>query len=57
MWGIKNIRLVDFLCENGLYPECERWGVTFFKTSDKLRDLMDSYFIRYTCVPNRLGGN
>lgn len=53
MWGIKNIRLVDYLCENGVYPEYESFGITFFQTSKKLRDLMDSYFIRYTCIPNK----
>ena len=53
MWGIKNVRLVDYLCENGVFPECERWGVSFFKTTDKMRELMDSYFIRYTCIPNK----
>lgn len=56
MWGIKNIRLVDYLCENGIYPEYESIGVTFFKTSDKFRELLDRYFIQYTCIPNRLGG-
>lgn len=56
MWGIKSIYLVDFLCENGLYPEYESLGVTFFKTSNKLRELMDRYFILHTCIPNRVGG-
>lgn len=55
MWGIKSIYLVDFLCENGLYPEYESLGVTFFKTSNKLRELMDRYFIQHTCIPNKVG--
>lgn len=55
MWGVKNTRLVDYLCENGIYPEYESLGVTFFKTNCKFRELLDNYFIKYTCIPNRVG--
>jgi hypothetical protein len=55
MWGIKNIRLVDYMCINGVFPEYERYGITFFKTSEKFRTLLDRYYIEYTLMPNRLG--
>lgn len=55
MWGIKNIRLVDYMCINGVFPEYERYGVTFFKTNEKFRTLLDRYYIEYTLIPNRLG--
>lgn len=57
MWGVKNIHLVDFLCENGIYPEYESLGVSFFKASNTFRTLLDRYFIQHTCIPNRLGFN
>lgn len=55
MWGIKNIRIVDFMCENGIYPEYESMGVSFFKTSNSFRTLLDRYFIINTCIPNKVG--
>lgn len=53
MWAIKNIGLIDYLWDNGIKPEYERYELSFFRTSEKLRNLIDRYFIETVCIPNR----
>lgn len=55
MWGVKSIKLVDYLCSNGVFPEYESLGVTFFKTTAKFRELKDKYYLEIVCIPNRVG--
>ena len=53
MWAVKNAKLIDFLELNGCMPECEWYDTAFYCSSDRLRDLLDRYYIRYHCIPNR----
>lgn len=53
MWAIKNINQIDFLWENGIKPIYERYGVAYYKTSKQLHTLLDRYFIKYSCIPNK----
>ena len=55
MWGIKSVNLVDYLCSNGIFPEYDRYGVTFFKRSDKFIELLEQYYIKTVCIPNKVG--
>lgn len=52
MWEIKNIRQIDYLCENGIKPLYEMNGVAYFKICRLLHSLLDRYYIEYTCIPN-----
>lgn len=57
MKEIYNPRLQDFLAENGIYPEFETFnGVAHYLDTPKLRSLLDSYCIRYNCIPNKIRG-
>ena len=53
MWAIKNIKQIDFLWDNGIKPQYERFGVAYYKRSRQLLSLMDRYFIIHSCIPNR----
>ena len=55
MWGIKSIKLVDYLCSNGVFPEYESLGVTFFKATAKFRELKDKFYLESVCIPNKVG--
>lgn len=46
MWCIKSIKLNDFLMENGIYPEYENSGLSFYHNSARLRSLLDDYAVR-----------
>jgi hypothetical protein len=53
MWCIKNIKLIDFLYENGLQPLYERYGAAYYVSNEKLHRLLDRYTIIHICIPNR----
>lgn len=53
MWCIKSTRLIDFLWERGLMPALEFGEIAFYRSSVDLRLLLESYYIRYVCIPNR----
>lgn len=53
MWCIKSTRLIDFLWERGLMPVLEFGEIAFYRSSADLRLLLESYYIRYVCIPNR----
>jgi hypothetical protein len=46
MWCIKSNKINDFLMENGLYPEYENSGLSFYRKSEYLRALLDEYAIQ-----------
>ena len=54
MW-IDNYKLQDFLAVNGFEPVMETSTEAFYNNSKELRNLLTSYFIKYKCIPNRLG--
>lgn len=56
MWAVRSDRINDFLGDHGLFPDFEIYGTAFYQSSDYMRELMDLYYIRYVCIPNRLGG-
>lgn len=49
---IKSIRLIDYLWERGCIPAFEtRTAAYYFITAD-LHMLLETYYIRYYCIPN-----
>lgn len=56
MIATKNIRLIDFLWENGILPDKELFNMAYYTVSEKLLDMMDRYYIQNVCIPNK-GGN
>ena len=54
MWCIRNLNIIDFLWQKGMIPAFETDNGAFYKASADLRRLLDSYFIRYVCLPNKL---
>lgn len=56
MIALKNVRKIDYLWTNGIQPLYERYGVAYYKTSDKIRNLLNKYYIEHFCIPNRLDG-
>lgn len=56
MIATKNIRLIDFLWENGIFPDKELFNMAYYTVSEKLLDMMDRYYIKTVCIPNK-GGN
>lgn len=54
MWCIKSNRLNDYLWEHKCYPVKESsFGYCVYKANDMLRELIDSYYIEYVCIPNK----
>lgn len=51
---VSNIHIQDYLYENGLEPVKEDLlGVAFYKPCRKFYLLLDKYYIKYTCIPNK----
>lgn len=50
---IKNEKLIDFLWLNGVKPVYENAGNYYYYKTDKLRELMNSYYIRNVCFKNK----
>ena len=55
MWIIKSERLIDYLWERGCIPIMECGSIAFYRSSADLRLLLENYYIRYVCIPNREG--
>jgi len=53
MWIIKSERLIDYLWERGCIPIMECGSIAFYRSSADFRLLLESYYIRYVCIPNR----
>lgn len=54
MW-INNIKLQNFLALNGFIPVIETATEAYYDNTRDLRKLLTSYFIKYKCIPNKLG--
>lgn len=55
MYQTNNIKQIDYLAANGVEPEYQLFGYSFFRRGPRLKDLLDRYYIMYACLPNRLG--
>ena len=55
MYQTNNIKQIDYLAANGVEPEYQSFGYSFFRRGPRLEDLLDRYYIMYACLPNRLG--
>lgn len=53
MWCIKSERLIDFLWERGCKPVLEYGSIAFYASNPDIRLLLESYYIRYVCIPNK----
>lgn len=51
---ISNKHINDYLEENGYLPKYENGNECWYKATPKLISLLDSYHIRYICIPNKL---
>lgn len=54
MKKIKNDNIKNFLALNGIYPVREDYETAYYKQTPQLSSLLDSYFIKYICIPNKL---
>lgn len=54
MKKIRNKHMQDYLEENGIYPVREDYEAAYYRHTPKLLSLLDSYFIKYICIPNKL---
>lgn len=55
MRKINNVRLQDFLYENGIEPvEEDDLGAAYYKESAQFLSLLDKYYIRFKIFPNKL---
>lgn len=52
MRAIKNTHMIDYLWINGIKPVYEMYGVAYYECSKQLRNIMDRYYIEFTCIPN-----
>ena len=55
MYRTSNIFQIDYLATYGIEPEYSAFGYSFFRRSARLKELLDKYYIEYSCLPNRLG--
>ena len=55
MYQTDNIAQIDYLAANGVEPEYQSCGYSFFGNGPRLKELLDRYYIMYACIPNRLG--
>lgn len=50
---IKSDRQNDFLNERGIKPQFELYGYALYDETEELKNALESYFIMYSCFPNR----
>ena len=53
MRAINNTHIIDYLWINGVKPTYELCGVAYYDTNRQLRNLLDRYYIEFTCIPNK----
>lgn len=53
MWVIKSTRLIDFLWERGCKPIMECGNIAIYAANADIRLLLENYYIRYVCIPNK----
>ena len=51
---ITNDNIKNFLEENGIYPVREWYEKAYYKETAQLFSLLDSYYIKFSCMPNKL---
>jgi hypothetical protein len=52
---VNNVKVIDFLTLHGCYPIAETVeGAAIYQKTPEFNDLMDRYYIRTVCIPNRL---
>lgn len=44
---------MDYLALNGCFPINEWCDIAIYRSSEQLRELLERYYIRYYCIPNR----
>lgn len=49
---IKNRKLINYLCEKGVYPKKQNDYFAYYEKSEKLTRLVDSYYIESVCFCN-----
>lgn len=49
---VKSRRLIDYLWERGCIPVYETSVGAYYILTNDLYMLLDSYYIRYYCIPN-----
>ena len=54
MKKIQNLNIINFLEENGIYPVKEDFFFAYYRETPQLFLLLDKYFIKYICIPNKL---
>ena len=55
MWVIRNVKIIDFLWERGLFPVFETGNAAFYYSSYDLHQLLEKYYIHNYCIPNKQG--
>lgn len=55
MLCIRSTKLIDFLWERGCIPAFETDIAAYYVITQDLYMLMESYYIRFYCIPNREG--
>lgn len=53
MFRTKNIRLKDFLGDNGVYPHHSKYEFSYYTKNKKLDELLLRFEIMYSCIPNK----
>ena len=55
MYQTNNFKQIDYLVANGVEPEYQLFGYSFFRRGPRLKELLDRYYIMYACIPNKVG--
>lgn len=54
MKKIRNKHIQDYLEEHGYLPKYENGNECWYESTPQFVSLLDSYFIQYICIPNKL---
>lgn len=54
MYITNNIKLQNYLEENGIYPLREYGKTAYYKKNNQLYNYLDSYYIRNILIKNKL---
>lgn len=55
MFYVHEVRLINFLWERGITPDYEIGNTALYRRTKRLNELLDKYYIRYVCIPNKWG--
>lgn len=53
MFCVRSRRLIDYLWERGCIPAYETAAGAYYVITEDLYMLLDNYYIRYYCIPNK----